>query len=332
MLIPTTSKEYGMPQTRTVGTDGYMYNENTHWGQLPAGWSLEEVAGVAVDSEDRLYVFSRSAHPITVFDREGTFIESWGEGVFQRPHALYMATDDTLFCTDDIAHTIYRFTLDGQELMSIKTPPADTGYDGADMYSVARSGPPFNTPTAVTQAPDGTLFVSDGYGNARVHHFTEEGKLLNSWGEPGSEPGQFVTPHDAYVDAEGRVYISDRQNCRIQIFTADGTLDNIWDDTHWPCDMCRGPDGNLYVAEVGGVFMGDPDTSRPAARITVRDQDGHILCEWSDQDPMDSGQYFSPHAIAVDSRGDIYVGEVKKSYPGGRAPAGASVLRKYVRK
>ena len=96
--------------------------------------------------------------------------------------------------------------------------------------------------------------------------------------------------------------------------------------------MCRGPDGNLYVAEVGGVFMGDPDTSRPAARITVRDQDGHILCEWSDQDPMDSGQYFSPHAIAVDSRGDIYAGEVKKSYPGGRAPAGASVLRKYVRK
>ncbi len=173
--------------------------------------------------------------------------------------------------------------------------------------------------------------MSDGYGNARVHHFTEEGKLLNSWGEPGSEPGQFVTPHDAYVDPEGRVYISDRQNCRIQIFTADGTLDNIWDDTHWPCDMCRGPDGNLYVAEVGGVFMGDPDTSRPAARITLRDQDGHILCEWSDQDPMDSGQYFSPHAIAVDSRGDVYVGEVKKSYPGGRAPAGASVLRKYVR-
>ncbi|HCP99790.1 MAG TPA: hypothetical protein DIT99_03460, partial [Candidatus Latescibacteria bacterium] len=110
-----------------------------------------------------------------------------------------------------------------------------------------------------------------------------------------------MTPHDAYVDAEGWVYISDRQNCRIQIFTADGTLDNIWVDTHWPCDMCRGPDGNLYVAEVGGVFMGDPDTSRPAARITVRDQDGHILCEWSDQDPMDSGQYFSPHAIAVDS-------------------------------
>ena len=260
-----------MPYVRTVGSGDHVYEETTHWGQLPEGWSLEEVAGVAVDSADRLYVFSRSAHPITIFDREGRFLGSWGEDIFKRPHGIYIAPDDTVFLADDIAHTIYRFTPDGRELMSMTTPPADTGYDGADMYSVVRFGPPFNTPTAVTQAPDGTTYVSDGYGNARIHHFTGEGELLHSWGEPGNGPGQFVTPHDVYVDAKGLVYISDRQNCRIQIFNGDGTLSGIWDDIHWPCDMCHGPDGNLYVAEVGGIFMGTPDTGRPPARITVRD-------------------------------------------------------------
>lgn len=320
-----------MPHIRTVGTGEYVYEETTHWGRLPDGWSLEEVAGVAVDSEDRVFVFSRSAHPITVFDREGRFLDAWGEGVFKRPHGLFIAPDDTVFCADDIAHAIYRFTPEGRELLAIKTPPADTGYNG-NMDSVVRSGPPFNTPTAVTRAADGTLYVSDGYGNARVHRFTEAGQLLRSWGDPGRGPGQFVTPHDVYVDAEGLVYISDRQNCRIQIFSAGGTLVEIWDDIRWPCDMCHGPDGNLYIAEVGGVFMGEPDVGRPAARITIRDRTGRILCEWGEQDPLDSGRFFSPHGIAVDSRGDIYVGEVAKSYPGGRAPADWSVLRKYTRK
>ncbi|MEE2709462.1 MAG: peptidyl-alpha-hydroxyglycine alpha-amidating lyase family protein [Gemmatimonadota bacterium] len=320
-----------MAYARTVGADDFVYDEITHWGQAPDGWSLEEVAGVAVDSRDRLFVFSRSPHPITIFDRDGQFLGSWGEGAFNRPHALYMAPDDTLFITDDNGHAIYRFTLEGQELMSIITQPSDTGYNG-DMYGLTRSGAPFNTPTAATLAPDGSLFVSDGYGNARVHHFTASGELIHSWGEPGSGPGQFIVPHDVYVDHAGLVYISDRQNCRIQIFSADGSLVNMWEDIYWPCDMCHGPDGNLYIAEVGGVFMGDPDVGRPSARITVRNMDSDILCEWTEQDPLDTGRFFSPHGIAVDSHGDIYIGEVAKSYPGGRAPSDWSLLRKYIRK
>ena len=301
-----------MPHTRTVGSGEYTYEEHTHWGVVPGGWNLEEVAGVAVDASDRVYVFSRSAHPLTIFDREGNFLGSWGEGVFNRPHALYMAADDTLFCTDDNAHTIYRFTLDGQELMRLQTQPADTGYDGADLYSVKQVGPPFHTPTAITQAPDGTLYVSDGYGNARVHHFTEDGTLLHSWGDRGSGPGEFITPHDVYVDEKGQVYISDRQNRRIQLFTPGGELAGIWDDIQWPCDMDKGPDGNLYVAEVGGLFMPEPgtDKNQQLAQITIRNRKGEILCAWHEQDPLDSGQYFSPHCIAVDSHGDIYVGEV----------------------
>jgi sugar lactone lactonase YvrE len=325
-----------MRYTRRVGTGSFLYDELTHWGSLPGGWSFVEVAGVAVDSQDRVYVFSRSDHPVTVFNPDGTFLGSWGEGKFKRPHAMFMAPDDTVFCVDDIGHAVYRFTLDGRQLLCIETAahPADTGYDGGNVATVVRSGPPFNTPTAATVAPDGSIYVSDGYGNARVHRFSADGKLLRSWGDPGREPGQFITPHDVYVDADGRVYISDRQNCRIQIFTPDGELSTIWNGVHWPCDMCHGPDGHLYIAEVGGVFMGPkppPDLTAPSARITIRDMAGAVLCEWTEQDPRGAGRCFSPHGIACDSQGNLYVGEVIRSYPGGAAPPDASALRKYAR-
>lgn len=322
-----------MSHTRKVGSGTFIYEEIKPWGQLPAGWTFVEVAGVAVDSRDRVYVFSRSEHPMTVFDREGRFLRSWGEGVFQRPHGLFISADDAVYCVDDLGHTVYKYTTDGQLLMTLSTAdhPADTGYDGGNPESILRSGPPFNTPTAMAVSPQGDLYVSDGYGNARVHRFTSDGQLLLSWGDPGHGRSQFVTPHDVYMDEDGLVYVSDRQNCRIQIFSPQGEWLRQWSDTRWPCDVCLDAEHHMYVAEVGGVFMGEPDLGRPSARITVRDLTGMILAEWGEQDPLGAGQYFSPHGIACDSRGDLYVGEVGVSYPGGRAPADWCVLRKYVR-
>jgi hypothetical protein len=325
-----------MPYARRVGHDQFQYDEFTYWGNVPEGWSLNEVAGVAVDSKDRVYVFSRSEHPITIFSEDGAFIGSWGEGRFKRPHALYIDSNDVLYCVDDIGHSIYLCATDGRILRVIETAdhPADTGWDGGNPESVVRSGPPFNTPTAAYAAQDGSIFVSDGYGNARVHHFTPDGQLIHTWGDPGSKPGQFVTPHDVFVDGDGRVYVSDRQNCRIQIFNAQGTLLKIWDHVHYPCDIAQGKDGLLYIAEVGGVFMGKAQTANldaPGARITIRDLSGAVLCEWTEKDYLGSGRFFCPHGIATDSHGNIYVGEVIRSYPGGKAPADACFFRKYVR-
>lgn len=324
-----------MRYTRRVGDGAFQYDEYTHWGNLPEGWVFNDVVGVGVDSKENVYVFSRSEHPITIFRSDGTFLGSWGEGLFTRPHALYL-TDDILYLVDDIGQSIYKFTLDGTQLMVIETADniADTGYDGSLLDSVKRSGPPFNTPTAVYVAPDGSLFIADGYGNARVHHYTADGQLIHSWGEPGRAPGQFITPHDTYVDAAGLVYVSDRQNCRVQIFDAQGKLVKIWTDIHYPCDIYEGKDGHLYFAEVGGFFMAPgqvEDLTAPHARITIRSQAGVILCEWTEQDHFGAGRFFAPHGIVTDSRGDIYVGEVIRSYPGGKAPADACALRKYVK-
>ncbi|MBM3265708.1 MAG: hypothetical protein FJY97_20120 [candidate division Zixibacteria bacterium] len=325
-----------MRYARRVGNGNFVYDELTYWGNVPEGWDLREVVGIGIDTKDRVYVFSRSDHPVTIFNPDGTFVGSWGEGKFKRPHAVYMTPDDILFLVDDVGHAIYKCDLEGRVLMTIETAdhPADTGWDGQNTESVVRSGPPFNTPTAAYVAPDGDIFVSDGYGNARVHRFSATGRLIRSWGEPGSAPGQFVTPHDVFVDAAGRVYVSDRQNCRIQIFDGDGKPVAIWNEIHYPCDVALGRDGHLYFAEVGGVFMGRAKTANldaPHARITIRTMDGAILAEWAEQDHLGAGRFFCPHGIAVDSRGDIYVGEVIRSYPGGKAPADACFLRKYAK-
>ena len=133
-----------------------------------------------------------------------------------------------------------------------------------------------------------------------------------SWGGPGDGTGEFVTPHNVCVDRAGTVYVADRQNRRMQLFNPQGEFITQWDDIWWPCDMCFDDDDRMYVAEVGGIFMGatkDPALDNPPARITVRDMLGRILSEWGMEDPLGAGRYFSPHNIAFDSRGDLYVGE-----------------------
>ena len=327
----------GRDETMRLGSGQFVYEEVDGWGEVPDGWSMGEAPGVAVDSQDRVYVFCRSEHPIIVFDRDGRFLRAWGEGMIKRAHDIIVGPDDSIYCVDDWGHAVHKFTPEGDLLMSIETAesPADTGYIWDVQKEVLRAGPPFNYPTGIALSPEGELYVSDGYGNARVHKFTAEGELLFSWGEPGTGAGQFVTPHNVCVDGDGTVYVADRQNRRMQLFSSQGELIGQWDDVWWPCDMCIDAEGHMYLAEVGGIFMGEtkvPVPENPPARITVRDLNGRILSEWGIEDPYGAGRYFSPHNIAFDSRGDLYVGEVSFSYPDGTTPKDWRVLRKYERR
>ncbi len=319
---------------RQVGSGPFVYQEIRHWAQFPPGWSTEDGPAVAVDSQDRVYVLIRNRNGLLCFDRDGRFLRSWGEDLFERPHGLFIGPDDSIFVVDDWAHSVYRFTPDGQQLMCIETKdrPADTGYLRA-RHPVRRAAPPFNEPTGCALAPEGDLYVTDGYGNARVHKFTSEGELMLSWGEPGSAPGQFVTPHGVCVDGQGLVYVSDRMNCRVQIFDSQGRYRSEWSDAHYPNNVCMDAEGNRYVAEISGFFLYSrkPRMEELEARITVRNETGKILSQWGEEDPRGWGRYFAPHSIAVDSRGDLYVSEVTQSYSFGAAPRDWGVLRKYVR-
>jgi DNA-binding beta-propeller fold protein YncE len=301
------------------------YEADDHWAKLPAGWGWVEVAGVAADSRDRVFVFSRGDHPVMVFDRDGTLVDSWGEGVFARPHGIFIGPDDAVYCADDVGHTVRKFTPDGKLLMTLGTEgkPSDTGATSMDYRTIVRAGGPFHYPTNLTISPEGDLFVSDGYGNARVHKFSSDGRLLLSWGEPGAGPGQFHLPHGIAVDRQGTVYVADRENSRVQLFTSEGKFVAEWTDVARPCQVCIDADGFIYVAELGFRAGLWPGMTAPAdatgGRVSVFDRDGKLQARWGGGlNPTAPGDFFAPHGIGVDSRGSVYVAEVVASGGGNR--------------
>ena len=182
-------------------------------GAPSPGFQHGDVVGVAVDSRDRVFVLTRRDARCIIYEPDGTFVRSFGEDVFtERIHALTIDHHDFVYTVDDGDHTVRKFSPDGALLMTLGTPgvPSDTGYDGKVTSSITRLGPPFNRPTKAAIGPNGDIFVSDGYGNARIHRFSSAGELIESWGELGSGPGQFSVPHGIWV-ADDRVFVADRK-------------------------------------------------------------------------------------------------------------------------
>lgn len=322
-----------------VGSGRLSFEVCADWCQLPAGWSFYEATSVATDSRDRAYVFNRGDHPVIVLNPDGTVAHAWGEGQFARPHGIFIGPDDMLYLTDDRDHTIHKFTPDGQRLVTLGTSgrPSDTGCRDADYRTIQRGGPPFNIPTNVALAAGGEMYVSDGYGNARIHKFSATGELLLSWGEPGSGPGQFQLPHGIAVDRRGRVFVADRENSRLQIFTGDGQYLEEWTDVARPTQVFIDLDDHVYVSELGyraGLFPWmTADRNAPGGRVSVFDHSGSLLTRWGGGDPCAATDFYAPHDLWVDSQGNLYVAEVTMSAGGklGLVPANCPSLRKFQR-
>ena len=302
-----------------VGHGGFTYEAKADWARLPGGGAWEEGAGVATDSKDRVYVFHRGkGDPVMVFDRDGTFLHSWGQGFFSRPHGITIGPDDAVYCTDDLGHTVGKYTTEGKLLLRLgtKDQPSDTGVTNMDYLTIRRVGGPFNYPTNVALSPTGEIYVTDGYGNARVHKFSPDGRLLLSWGTPGGGPGQFRIPHGIGVSPDGIVFVADRENNRIQIFAPSGRFLHEWRDLARPTGVAIDAAGHVYVSELafrGGVrvnsFAPTPDAT--GARVSVFDMGGALLTRWGGGvNPGAPGDFFAAHDICFDSHGDLYVAEV----------------------
>ncbi|HEX5453796.1 MAG TPA: peptidyl-alpha-hydroxyglycine alpha-amidating lyase family protein [Stellaceae bacterium] len=264
-----------------VGSGDFQYRIVADWGRLPDGWSFKEVAAVAVDHNDNVYCFNRGEHPMMVFDRDGNFLRSWGEGQYPRAHGAHMAPDESLYLTDDGAHCVRKCRLDGRVLLEIGIP----GKPAAFM-----SGEPFHRCTHTALSPSGEIYVSDGYGNARVHKFSADAQHLFSWGEPGAAPGQFNLPHGVWIDRRGRVLVADRENDRVQVFDQQGKLLQVWPvELIGPAFFYVDPDDIVYVPEHNGGF------------ISILTLDGERLARWGDGPVMRS-----THGIWGDSQGNIY--------------------------
>ena len=324
----------------TVGSGKWTFQPVTNWPHVPTDVDMKEAVGVAVDSRDRVFVFSRSNRPLMVFTADGDYVDGWGDGLFARPHGIWIDRDDTLLLVDDMGHSVRRFSADGELLQTIgpSGEPSVTNIDGMDFRTISHGAEPYNMPTNIVADSVGDLFITDGYGNARVHHFSADGKYVKSWGEPGSGPGQFNVPHGLGVDADDRLYVADRENSRVQIMSRDGVLLEEWADVVRPCEVFVGRDGMVFVAELGlrsGLFPWEqPDPASSGSRMSIFNTNGELQARWGGGDkPESPGDFYSLHDVQADSIGNLYTAEVtaSASLNATRASTGCPTLRKFLR-
>src|SRR5947208_4702093 len=299
-----------------VGSGDYQYRIIEDWAKLPDGWSFKEVAAVGVDKNDNVYAFGRGEHPMMVFDRHGNFLRSWGEGQYPRAHGVHMGPDESIYLTDDGGHFVRKCRIeDGKVLLELGVPGKPTEY---------MSGEPFHRCTHTALSPKGEIYVSDGYGNARVHKYSPDGKLLMSWGEPGTDPGQFNIVHNICTDADGWVYVADRENHRVQVFDGNGKYEAQWNNLHRPCALycCGGQVPNFIIGELGPGMPVNRMVPNLGPRLTIVDAKGKRIARLGGEHGpgLEPGRFLAPHGLALDSEGAIYLGEVgvtnwKTSFP-----------------
>ena len=258
-----------------IGAGDFRYEYQPGWAQLPTGMSLQGPSGVAVDSRDRVYVFQRQGPPVLVFDGDGRFLDAWErrDGIPLEAHHIHVGPDDTVYLIDRDAHQVLLYDTAGNLRGSV-----------GNRHQAAMQAP-FNHPADICVAPSGELYVADGYGNSSIHRFSADGDHMSSFGSPGSGPGQFRVPHSVRVAQDGRVYVADRENNRVQVFTAEGVFRAQWTD--FKCPMGIHIDANQVV------YVSDQ-----IPRISILTLDGELLAR---------GRTFeNAHQVYTDSRGSIY--------------------------
>ena len=203
--------------------------EKTVFKIQPPGpdWGIGYPSSVAMDRNGLVYFLQRSeepgrppvagkADPVIVVNREGKVLRSWGTGMFKIPHSIRIDPKGNIWTVDAASSLVFQFTPEGKKLMEISVggqPATKSGFNGT---------------TDIAFAPNGHLFISDGYGNARILEYTADGKRLREWGSAGTGPGQFHQPHGIAIDDEGVIYVADRQNGRLQRFDLEGRYLGEW--------------------------------------------------------------------------------------------------------
>jgi len=244
---------------------------------LPAHIEYGVVSHVAVDSHDNVYVFQRGEPPVVVFDPTGGYLRSWGNGLIADPHGIFITPDDLVLLIDRDGHQVMGFDISGNVRFTL----------GDREHPQLQA--PFNHPADVAVAPNGDIYVADGYANSAVHRFSGDGGLKQTWGKQGDGPGEFTTPHAVWVDSEGRVLVADRENNRIQVFTVDGDYLNSWGDHYHPMDIYVDADGLIYVTD-------------QIPRLSVLASDGRLIGRCR---PV----LYGAHGVWGDSRGNLYLAE-----------------------
>jgi len=274
--------------------------------QTPAPWNFIQVSGVAVMANGHILVMHRGAHPLLEFESGGKLIRSWdniqfsegkvaaiapkdrtpGHSAFSAvygvagcdscgAHSVRVDPEQNIWVVDAPGHVIYKLNQQGKILMQL----GKKGIAGADHNT-------FNLPTDVGFAPDGDFYVTDGYAGARVVKFTHDGKYIAEWGSRGKGPGQFELPHNVVVDAQGRVYVTDRENRRIEVFDADGKFLAEWQTLEGVSGLFLTKEQKIWA---GGVLL---------------DLKGEVVAR------LPKASASGGHAVAVSESGDVYLAQL----------------------
>jgi hypothetical protein len=313
-----------------LGSGEYTYRVVNGWAKLPEGWAFLDVPAVAIDAQDRVYVFNRGDHPVMIFDRQGNLLDHWGEGLFKRAHGIHIGPDGMIYLADDGNHCVHKCTPQGKILLTLGMPGKPAPF---------MSGDPFCRCTDVALSPKGEIYVSDGYFNARIHKYSPDGKLLLSWGGPGTLPGEFNIPHNVVCDADGWVYVADRENHRVQVFDANGKYETQWNNMHRAnsLELHGGKNKLFYLGESGPHLAANRHMPNCGPRISIMTPKGELVARLGTLPSGDApDRFLSMHGIAVDSHDDIYLSENAYSgwldaFPDRPAPQTLRSLRKLIK-
>lgn len=283
------------------------YRVDPAWPARPLTYEWGGVSAVTVDTRDRVWSFNRGRVPVQVFSPDGTLVEAWGEGLFKAPHGLRLDREGNVWVTDADLHIVQKFTPKGKLLLTLGT----RGEPGEDDRH-------FNRPTDVAVAPDGDLFVSDGYANNRVAHFDARGRFVKAWGRLGVKPGEFSLPHSIAMDSKGRLYVCDRNNVRVQMFDSKGTFLDEWRSLAVPWHVCVTARDEILVSGSSPMLWGEAKQvgTPPKDQLVLKlKPEGRALELWTFPVGRDGAEQPGDlnwiHATGVDSKGNLYIGDIK---------------------
>jgi DNA-binding beta-propeller fold protein YncE len=305
-VIPAAAqnKDPGYPKVNTA----IAYEVDPTWPKRPDDMKWGAMPGVAVDAADNIYVFTRAKNPVQVYDASGKFLRSWGRDEIKDPHHIKIDPRGNVWVADIGYHIVRQFTPEGKLLKTLGTE----GKAGRDETHL-------NMPTDMAFSAAGDVFVSDGYGNARVVHFNPEGKFVKAWGLLGSKPGEFSIVHAIASDSKGRLYVADRNNVRIQVFDPQGKLLDVWSNIVVPWGLCMTKDDELWVCGSSPMQWRESDRALgcpPKDQVLMRfNTEGKLLQLWTlpkGKDGLEQpGELNWVHCVAVDSKGNLYAGDIK---------------------